>query len=446
MPFVTTELAEFVCGQRYENLPAPAVEKTERAILDTLASLIGGVRTDNATLSRKAAQACFGEGSSIVWFTEAKLHRLGALFANCAAASALDVDDGHCLAAGHPGAAIIPAVLMEAGHLASSGYEVLTATALGYDVALRIAAARRFTDTMSFASGQWTGYGVAAAVGWLRKMRARELAHAIAIAGAEAPQNLPQGDCQASSVKGSSPWSAISGLFAVDRAALGMSGSVDMLDRTHAYNVAAVTADLGERWLITETYLKPYAACRYTHPVIDAVLMLATYRGQDEPIDRIVVDIFPEAQKLPNETAPKSLEGAQFSIPFAAALAALRGIEAFRPLRPRSLSDAEVVSLAEKVEIRYPDEFAGIFPRRTPARVKLGIGGREVVAEIARPLGDELNPMDGPAVENKLHDLGSGILSKKHHDHLVHSIAQLKQGKLAPLLASLANQPVELHA
>jgi 2-methylcitrate dehydratase PrpD len=441
MQFVTERLSEFVSDVRYEQLSGLVVEKTERAILDTLASLIGGVPTENARLSRLAAKACFGAGSARAWFAEAGLHPLGALFANCAAASSLDVDDGHCLAAGHPGAAIIPAVLMEAANLGSDGHDVLSATAIGYDVALRIAAARRFSDTMSFASGQWTGFGVAAAIGWLRGMRADQLAHAIAIAGAEAPQNLPQGACQASSVKGSSPWSTVSALFAAERAGCGMSGSIDMLDRDHAYNVPAITAELGSRWLVSETYLKPYASCRYTHPVIDAVLTLVEGRDQGEPVGRIVVDIFPEARKLPNEIAPKSLEGGQFSVPFAAALAAMRGAEAFRPLRPHSLSDAAVVALAGTVEIRYPDEFAGIFPQRTPARVTMVVGGRERTVEVPRPLGDANNPMNQSAVEDKLHDLGRDILSQVEREELIQSVALLRQGKTAPLLACLAAQP-----
>lgn len=441
MRFVTEQLAEFVHDVRFEQLSGSVIEKTERAILDTLASLIGGVPTDNARLSRTAARACFGSGLAYAWFAETNLHRLGALFANCAAASSLDVDDGHCLAAGHPGAAIIPAVLMEAANLGSGGHDVLAATALGYDVALRIAAARRFSDTMSFASGQWTGFGVAAAVGWLRGMHSHRLAHAIAIAGAEAPQNLPQGDCQASSVKGSSPWSTVAALFAVERAGCALSGSIDMLDRVHAYDVPAITAELGSRWLIEETYLKPYASCRYTHPVIDAVLTLVAGRNPDEPIGRIVVDIFPEARKLPNECAPKSLEGGQFSVPFAAALAALRGAEAFRPLRPHSLSDPEVVELAQKVEIHYPDEFANIFPQRTPARVTMIVGGREIAVDVPRPLGDANNPMTQSAIEDKLHDLGRNVLSRAELGKLIQSVALLKQGEIAPLLACLAAQP-----
>lgn len=202
------------------------------------------------------------------------MHFLGALLSNCAAASSLDIDDGHRTAAGHPGAAIIPAVLMEASRRPYTGQEITTAIAIGYDIALRIAEARQFSDTMSFASGRWTGYGVAAAVGKLRGLTRFQMAHAVAIAGQEAPQNLQQGACMASSVKGSSPWSTVAAVVAVERALANATVSLDLLDRDDVYRRNQLSAALGSRWLIPECYIKPYAACRYTHPAIDAVLSL----------------------------------------------------------------------------------------------------------------------------------------------------------------------------
>lgn len=43
MPFITEQLADFVGAVRYEDLADVVIEKTEWAILDTLAALIGGV-------------------------------------------------------------------------------------------------------------------------------------------------------------------------------------------------------------------------------------------------------------------------------------------------------------------------------------------------------------------------------------------------------------------
>ena len=210
-----------------------------------------------------------------------------------------------------------------------------------------------------------------------------------------------------------------------------------MFDRRHAYRVEEITSDLGGRWLVSETYLKPYASCRYTHPIIDAVLRLVPKLNPQAAIERIAVELFPEGRKLPNETSPASLEGAQFSVPFTAALAALRGASAFRPLRPEFLADTEVTSLAERVSITYPNEFAGIFPRRTPARVTICAAGGHFTADVPLPLGDPDHPLDQAALGKKLSDLASEILSKSQCDSLVEGISALKAGQTRQLISAL---------
>jgi 2-methylcitrate dehydratase PrpD len=210
-----------------------------------------------------------------------------------------------------------------------------------------------------------------------------------------------------------------------------------MLDRQHAYRVPEITQGMGQRWLVSETYLKPYASCRYTHPVIDAVLKLRSQIGDASTIDQISVELFPEGRKLPNEIAPKSLEGAQFSVPFTAALAAFRGASAFRPLRPESLLDSDVLRLAEKVSIRYPNEFAGIFPRRTPARVTITSQGKSLVADVPLPLGDPSHPLDEAALVAKLIDLADGVLSISACNRLAEAVFALRTGRSAPLLSMM---------
>jgi 2-methylcitrate dehydratase PrpD len=428
MPYNTELLAEFAIRTRNVDIPEAAWTSAERCLLDTLAALVGGVNTDNSKRTRTAALNAFGSGSFRAWFTPSEpMHFLAAVLSNCAAASALDVDDGHRGAAGHPGAAIIPAVLMEAERSPASGEDVLAAIIIGYDVALRIGAARRLHDQISFASGIWTCYGVAAALGRLRELSASQIAHAMAIAGAEAPQNLPQGACMASSVKGSSPWSTVTAAVAVARAAASATGSIDLLDRNDVYDVKAIPRELAKRWLITETYMKSYASCRYTHPVIDAVIQIKReMKLHASSIQALHVEIFPEAAKLPNSTAPTSLEDAQFSLPYCAALAAVRDAAAFRPLKPHSLTDPDVLALSDRVSIEYSKEFAGSFPHRTPARVTITAGGRTTAALIDPPLGDPLSPIGTDGIVDKLVEFGREVLPQTELHELARACLSLR--------------------
>jgi 2-methylcitrate dehydratase PrpD len=438
MALLTEQLAEFVATARPQDLPEDVVDRTVLSTLDCIAAAVGGVPTANAASMRAAAMRIFGSGPARAWFTDCLSTPAAAILANCAAASALDVDDGHRGASGHAGAAVVPAVLTAAAQETWSGPRLLTAIALGYDVALRVASARQPGTVKSFAAGLWCGYGVAAALGYLFGLREDEIAHAIAIAGAEAPQNLPQGACRMSSVKGSSPWGTMTAYVAVERARHAATGSIDLLDREAVFDRGKILDGLGQRWLINETYLKPYASCRYTHAAIDAVLGLVDEEpAKSGPIDELVVEVFPEGMAITNDREPKTLEDAQFSIPFSVALAALRGARALRPLMEESLHDEEVLALSRRVKFHPVAEFTGAFPKLTPSRVRIRRGGAESGRTVLNPLGEVDNPLRQSDVEAKLADLAHGLISDDHVSSIVKGCVELKTGSPKRLLAAL---------
>ncbi|WP_439497507.1 MmgE/PrpD family protein [Bosea sp. (in: a-proteobacteria)] len=429
MNSICARLGGFAASYDSADLSEEVVRAVERALLDTLAALVGGVPTANAAQIRQSARHAFGTGPFVPWFTNGEpLHFLAALMSNCAAASVLDVDDGHRGAAGHSSAAIVPAVLMEACQRPVSGHDILAAIAIGSDVALRIAESRVFSDDMSFASGRWTAYGVAAAIARLRGLSAGETAHAIAIAGAEAPQNLPQGACTTSSVKGSSPWSTVTAFVAVARAQAGAIGSLDILDRADAFHVDQILAGLGRRWLISELYFKPYASCRYTHPAIDGILeMREKFQFDPKEIAQIDVETFREASRIPNNTKPACFEDAAFSMPFTVALAALRGERALRPLAEADLQDSEIVSLAERVKLSYPAEFDDCFPNELPARVRIHFADHAPYETyVPIPKGDPRRRLDQEDLKRKIGDLSRGLLNEIQIHVLIDEITALK--------------------
>ena len=438
--YLTQQIAEFVLDCRVSDMSAAVLEQATSSTLDTIASAIAGVPTLNATTMRIATKRLFGDGRWPVWLTGCSSQLGGAMLANCAAASALDIDDGHREASGHPGAAIVPAVLTAAAQEEWDGPQLLTAIVLGYDVALRINSARHPETKKSFASGRWCGYGVAAALGWLYGFTPKQFANALAIAGAEAPQSLPQGasTCMGT-VKGSSPWSVLTALAAVERARADATGPIDLLDLAEDFDRDKILDGLGRKWLISETYIKPYAACRYAHSAIDAVLAL---REREEaygtPIDDLTVEIFPEAQKITNDREPETLEAAQFSIPFTVALAAMRGAKALRPLREASLQDREVLELSQRVNLCFSKEFSGEFRRRMPARVRLRRGDIKTEITVTHPLGDVENPLDRTGIKSKFIDLSRDILPESLADSIMSNIDELRTGSGRSLLSALA--------
>lgn len=227
-------------------------------------------------------------------------------------------------------------------------------------------------------------------------------------------------------------------MVAVERAVAGADGPLDSLDRDAVFTPRLITEELGTRWEIERTYLKPYASCRYTHASIDAVLELIGGRAlRGEDIDALRVEVFPEAFTIANERAPQTLEGAQFSIPFCLALAALRGAAAFRPLQPVSLADPEVVRLSERVEMVVGDDFTASFPAAVPSRVRLVVRGEALERAVIHPMGDVETPLSAEQLGEKLRDLTRGIPTLDP-GRLELAIAGLEEEGPSPLLAELA--------
>lgn len=430
-----SRLAEFVSGHPQGKLSEETRQAISLLLLDLIGATAAGLNGPLATSARKAASNLYGVGDAQVWLTKTRLSVAGAAMANSAAASALDIDDGHRGAAGHAGAGVIPSALAVGQSLGASDEEILDAIALGYDVSLRVATSRPTSTIETYASGRWVSYGAAAAAGRLLRLDPHQMAHALAIAGAEGPIVFPTGTSkfQGSTVKEGIPPAVVAGLTGAYRARAGATGPLDLLDDASRYDPKVLIGGLGETWELQKCYLKPYACCRYMHAAIDGILAL---RQSGREIRKLRIETFPQGLRLANERAPRSLEGGQYSFYFSCALAALRGREALQPVHPASLTDAEVLGLASLIELDISGDFAAAFPVRTPARVLLdqGEGLEELV--INHPLGDVANPMSWDQVTDKFKNIGRENLSPLHQEHIISAISTLETAGFAPLFSA----------
>lgn len=411
------------------------------AIFDLTIAAAAGFDARGARAARTAARASWGAGSAPVWFAGHALSVPGAAFANSAAASMLDLDDGHRAAAGHPGASIIPAVLATAAACAASDDRILTAIALGYEVAVRVAASRDFAALTTMVSGPWVGQGAAAAAAWLRGLDAATTAQAIAIAGASAPNlaAIAYSRVMGNHLKEGIPWATATGLAAVDLAAAGFTGPTDLLDNDVLFNGNRLLDGLGTQWAIEGIYFKPYSCCRWAHAAIDATLALRAEHGAGRVrAGRIAVHTFGWAARLNNEPTPRTLESAQYSVPFCVALAAIRGGEPLVRLTEDTLGDRDVVALAERIDIVVDPEFDAMFPAAVPARVVIESGQWRYEKTVLAPLGEPTNPLDWSALEQKFATATAGVMPPARQEELLAAIAGLAEGKIQPLVATLA--------
>jgi 2-methylcitrate dehydratase PrpD len=388
-----------------------AQASARRTLLDTLGVAAAGERTVSGKASARAAAEIWGLGNAVIWFSQRRLTSAGAAFVNATYASSLDLDDGHRMASGHPAAAIIPAVLSVPFEVGPSAERILTAIVIGYEVAVRISAARDVSHIRTTDTGLWCGSGVAAAVGWLTGQTTEVIAHAIAIAAQTATSQAATGWTKLGhTVKEGIPWASANGVAAVSLAAAGHRGPLDILDDPASYSVERLLSGFGQEWALERAYFKLYSCCRWAHAAIDgAVSLQQTQNLSHEEIENVHVETFQRALSLPNQPQPQSIEAAQYSIPFCVALALVHGPRALLPMHEFCLDDQAVVGLAKRVKLSISTSYAGAFPTTTPARVSIATSGASASLEVLFPKGDPQNPLTITELRNKFMTLSAPL-------------------------------------
>jgi len=439
--WTTSCLAEFISSLRAQDVTPAARKMARHCLLDLAGAALAGFKTGAATSLRKAGCGLLGPGLATLWFDGRQFPAPAAAMMNSAAASALDVDDGHRAAGGHPGASIIPAALAVAGEVGADAPEVLTAIVVGYEVGVRIAAARDFTALDTLSTGRWCAYGAAAAGGFLRQLPPETLAQALAVAGVQAPGLSAAGysSVMGNHVKEGIPWSTFGGLFALTLAEQGFTGPTDILDHPSYYDRGRILDGLGSGFAIESVYFKRYSCCRWSHSALDALAAIVEEQQlEPDSIHKIEVHTFSRALRLNNAVAPDSLEAAQYSIPFSLAVAAVLGRQALLPMPSQCLGRPDLVALARKVELQVDSDLDRMFPVKAPARVIVKSGGTQYERLVVDALGDPANPLSVPALQSKFRTLSGGLLSPADQDAMIAAIDYLEQGGYRRLLDLLS--------
>ncbi len=184
---MNTALASLV-SFTWEQLSPDVQRCVKQRLLNHLGAAIAGTQTPEGMAAiRFAARSLSGEGATVLGRSSTG-SVLGAAFANATLASALDVDDGYRLAAGHPGAVVIPAALAIGERIGARGDAFLTAVVVGYELATRTGAIMyRDNPTRFFGSGAWASAGAAGAAAILLGLDVDGVVQALGVTEAHTP-------------------------------------------------------------------------------------------------------------------------------------------------------------------------------------------------------------------------------------------------------------------
>jgi 2-methylcitrate dehydratase PrpD len=177
--------------------------------------------------------------------------------------------------------------------------------------------------------GTWGAFGAAAAVVRLHGGSWQQASAAVEAAATQLPFTLLRPVRQGANVRnlylGHSAWLGMQAAQAMRAGFATPQGAVDDFAA-----LALAGADAGPwvapgRWLILESYWKPFAAVRHLHYGAAAALALRAQGLQPDAIESLRLRVYPEAVQYCGNRAPATALAAQFSLSFGVAAALALG-------------------------------------------------------------------------------------------------------------------------
>ncbi|HLH57550.1 MAG TPA: MmgE/PrpD family protein [Streptosporangiaceae bacterium] len=466
-PGLTRALARYVSRTRYTDLPGRVVAGVKASLLDAV-----GVTLAASTLSPECRP--FAEMARNTGLAEATVlgfgHRTSAAaaaFANGAMSHALDFEDAHESAPVHPNAATAAAALAVAEREGASGPRLITALAVGCDLASRLglAVGTRLADAGWYPPPLLSVHGAVAAAASLLSLGEQATADAFALA-------MCQVACTFEIVNGDrsvlrsvrEAFSARAAVDAADLAAGGVAGGPVPFEGPHGFfasysggqlDVGPLLDGLGERFETDHISYKMWPSCRGTHPFVEGALRIrsrwglraADVRGvrlTGGPIARMLTE--PPERKA----RPRTAIDAKFSLPFTVATALAHGDVTLDSFAGERLDDEAILAMARLVRCEIdqgqPDNTARVVVETTDGQVH-----SEFVTGVA---GDPGRPLDSGTLEGKFRNCAARAtapLPAGRIDQLVAAIGALERvtdinRELSPLLTPAGESPAVSRA
>nr|WP_263323487.1 MmgE/PrpD family protein [Neobacillus sp. Marseille-Q6967] len=425
--FAPGNLAEYVRGESYSSAPAQVKLALKEALADIIACTIAGTKTEAFDIVKKFSESQWGFGESSIFMGSHKISASGAALVNATSANALDMDDGHRLVKGHPGAVVFPAVFAAAEEFNLSGLEYMSSLLIGYEVAIRAGILAHHLRPEYHCTGSWGAIGAAAGVGRVLGLSKGEINHALGIAEYQSTYS-PMMRCieKPSMLKDGIGWGSMTGISAAYLVKGGFTGIPSLFEMEEA---VPYLNELGQLYRIEELYYKPYACCRWAQPGIEALKeLLEKYNLGAGNVSKIRVYTFTESASL-SRSHPKNTEEAQYNLTYPIAAYLYSGEVGSKQVL-KEFKNPKILRIMDMIEVYVSDEFNREFPKKALSRMEIEDSeGKLFSSGIHQAKGDYDYPLSLPEKRKKFNSLVEPILGKKRCDDLFHCIQNIEELK-----------------
>jgi aconitate decarboxylase len=451
----TRRIAEFVAGLSYERIPADVRTRIKLLILDSLGCAIYGAPLEWCRIVRETCVSLDATRTTSVWGTSQRLSSPHAALVNGTQVQGFELDDVHRQGVLHVGAVTLPALIAVAeSHAELTGQEFLAAAVVGYEIGPRVG---KCMGQEHIGQGWHSGATVgvfSAAAGAARGLRLTpdQAVHALGVAGTQSA-GLMAAQYGAMVKRMHAGRAAQSGLYGALLAQRGFTGIADVFEAPYGgfcttfsrssdrFNMAELSAGLGERFETMRISLKFYSCVGSNHTTLDAIRDIRARRPFTlDELDKVVVhgsQVTVDHVGWPYR--PDSMTTAQLNLPFCVATLLIEGDVSVDQFMPDAIGDPARIALSRKVEVVHDPAITALGSAyRHKTRVDVHLRDGSVHSETREaPRGSEQSFAGADDIVAKFKSLTRAALAPARQQALVDAVLGLDELKNAKQMIEL---------
>ena len=452
---ITGQLARYMAEARDRSLPPEVQQAGKHRILDSLGAIVSGARLKAGELAIQYVRLQGGLPEASLLATDVKTSAVNAALANGMSGHADETDDFEPMTKAHPGCSVVPAALAMAEREGSSGEELLRAVVLGYDLCCRFLMAlgpELVRGGHRSAEGTSSTMGCTAAAASLARLDQTGMRYALSY-GAQQVSGIWSWVRDSEHVEKAFDFAGMgarNGVTAATMVQMGFTGVWDVLEGEHnvlealspSPKPSEMVKDLGNRFFVTETAIKPYPVGYPIQSALDAFFALHRQHGLTvENVERITVRLPEDGARIVNNRSMPDVN-CQHMI----AMALVDGNVTFASTRSyQRMSDPVVLAVKERVNLVADPRLMDLeAPRSAKVEVVLK-DGRTLNHFTPHAYGTKQNPMETKSVNAKVRDLLEPVLGPLRTEAVIQRVNGLEgMANVQELLPFLTLKPEEM--
>lgn len=444
-----TELFETLASLTWQRLPSTVRVAATRCLIDAVGCGLFGAQFPWSKITADFTEAEGANGNASVFGRTKTSSPVRAALCNGIAIHGFELDDIILGTLSHPGTAVVPAALALAEEIGATPDNLLLGITCGYETLARIGVILApVRDTSFHLTGVMGGVSAAVAAAVTARLPPGKLIDAVGIACSRASGIKSFAQPIGGMVKrlhgGTAAETGVLSCLLAERGFTGPLHAVDgrfgLLEAIGGASVSAepLSRDLGKNWAIGRVWTKMYPCCGALHTAVQAIERLRDVEKiEPRAVRKIRVGTSRRAVIQNGETAPRDTMGAQYSLPFCAALALVGDAKAPASFADAAITDPAVLAAIPLIEPYIDSEIDAAYPGRLGANVQIETAdGRRSELKLLDAHGMPDDPCSDQEIYQKFRRLCGTQKSTRAVDCLLNKLGEFRDAGSVPHVSS----------